>query len=216
VSRNLWHVPLKQLSPEAAAHLRRGNAMKAAGWARLRHAKISGDVERIKKCGSFCIGACDSEDRLPNMLKAIADQPPEIFWPLWLENWSRIDHCADLHWEVYETLKSKGPAQPFLDQESLERYLALPKTVTVYRGCDIEHIDGVAWTTSKKVAGYFATGGRYGRPDDPVIATGKIGKYSPDFFFLRGNTNEQEIVCCPKVIRVEEYTGPWAGETTKE
>jgi hypothetical protein len=111
-------------------------------------------------------------------------------------------------------MKSKGPAQPFLDQESLERYLALPQTVTVYRGCDREHIDGVAWTTSKDVARFFATGGRYGRPPDPVIATGKIGKGSPDFFFTRGDSGEQEIVCLPKVIRVEEYTGPWVGEVT--
>jgi len=87
--------------------------------------------------------------------------------------------------------------------------------VTVYCGCDREHIDGVAWTTSKKVAGYFATGGRYGRPDDPVIVTGKIKKCSPDFFFLRGESGEQEIVCDPKVIRVEEYEGPFVGDGYK-
>ncbi|MGA8698066.1 MAG: hypothetical protein WB689_30385 [Xanthobacteraceae bacterium] len=187
--------------------------MKAAGWAKLRHAKISGDAERIKKCASDSISFCDSEDRLVYMLKAIADQPPEIFWPLWLDHWSAIDHCADLHWHVHNVLKSKGSAQPYLDEESMARFLALPKTVTVYRGCDREHIDGVAWTTSKQVAGYFATGGRYGRPDDPVIATGKIEKCSPDFFFPSGSEQgEQEIVCSPKVIRVEEYTGPFVGE----
>jgi len=146
------------------------------------------------------------------MLKAIADQPPEIFWPLWLFNWSHIDYCADLHWDVYDVLKRKGSAQPYLDDDSMARFLALPKMVTVYRGCDREYVDGVAWTTSKKVAGYFATGGRYGRPIDPVIATGKIGKCSPDFFFPNGDRNEQEIVCYPKVIHVEEYTGPFVGD----
>jgi hypothetical protein len=193
------------MSPEWAARARQRRAYKAAGWAKLRHAKIFGDAERIKKCANFCISACDSEDRLVYMLKAIADQPPEIFWPLWLKNWSRIDHCADLHWQVHNVLKSKSPAQPYFDEESRTRFRALPKTVTVYRGCDYEHIDGLAWTTSKKIAGFFATGGRYGRPDDPVIAIGKIGKCSPDFFFLSGDRGEEEIVCSPEVISVEEY-----------
>jgi hypothetical protein len=202
------------MPPELAAQRRWGNAMKAAGWAKLRHAKISGDAERIKKCASDCISWCDSEDRLLYMLKAIADQPPEIFWPLWLDHWSAIDHCADLHGLVYRTMKSKGPARRFLDQESLARYLALPKTVTVYRGCDLEHIDGVAWTTSEDVARFFATGGRYGRPADPVIATGKIGKGSPDFFFAMEDNSEREVVCLPKLICVEDYEGPFIGEVT--
>ncbi len=214
MSRNPWRIPINQLSPEYAAKARRANAKKAAGWAKLRHAKISGDAERIKKCADNCISWCDSEDRLVYMLKAIADQPPKIFWPLWLDHWAAIDRCADLHAVVYGVLKTKGSAQPYFDEESMARYRALPKTVTVYRGCDVEYIDGLAWTTSKKVAGYFATGGRYGRPPDPVIATGKIEKSSPDFFFLRGDRGEQEIVCYPKLIRVEDYTGPWVGESS--
>src|SRR3974377_1536784 len=84
MSRNPWHVPISQLPSEWAAQARKGNSLKASGWARLRHAKISGDAERIKAAASKCIAWCDSEDRLLNMLKAIGDQPPEIFWPLWL------------------------------------------------------------------------------------------------------------------------------------
>lgn len=179
MSRSPWRIPYNQMPPEWAARARRANALKAAGWAKLRHAKISGDAECIKKCASNCIGFCDSEDRLVYMLKAIADQPPEVFWPLWLDYWSCIDHCADLHWEVYNVLKSKGPAQLYFDEERRARFLALPKTVTVYRGCDQYHIDGLAWTTDRKVAGYFATGGRYGRPDDPVMPPARSRKVHP-------------------------------------
>ena len=89
------------------------------------------------------------------------------------------------------------------------RFQALPETVTVYRGCNSEYVDGVSWSTSKKVAGYFASGGRYGRPDDPVIATGKIERCWPDFYFLSGDERgEEEIVCLPEVICVDDYKGP--------
>jgi hypothetical protein len=97
MTRNPWRIRQRDCPPELAARMRKANALKAAGWAKLRPAKISGDAARIKKCTGDCISWCDSEDRLPNMLKAIADQPPEIFWPLWLDHWSAIDHCADLH-----------------------------------------------------------------------------------------------------------------------
>ena len=89
--------------------------------------------------------------------------------------------------------------------------------MTVYRGCDALLVHGVSWTANRAAAAYFATGGRYGRPRDPVIVTGQIDKWSSDFYYCSehgGDDTEAEIVCSPVILKVDECTGPWRDDST--
>jgi hypothetical protein len=135
------------------------------------------------------------------LVYATSDVKPEIFWSAWFETWPRIDYSAQYHVILPFLFRSKGSALPYLNDEQRAHYDALPRKVTIYRGCDRELQEGVSWSTRRKVAQYFATGGRYGTPDDPVIVKAIIDKCSPNFFFCTGNArNEAEIVCSPEQI----------------
>ena len=103
-----------------------------------------------------------------------------------------------------------------MSDEAKAMYDSLPDLMTVYRGCDESLKDGVSWTTIRKVAGYFAAGGRYGRPSLPVILTGRIEKYSPYFYYCDDTRSESEIVCSPVIEKEEPYTGPWMGDEADE
>jgi hypothetical protein len=140
------------------------------------------------------------------LLRAVWDQPPEVFWPVWLSTWSSVDLVADLQLHLPALFKLKGPAHPFFDDAMRAMFDALPDVVTVYRECDRRFIEGIASTTDYAVAEHFARGGRYGAPRDPVIATGQIAKSSADLFYIVDERNESEIVCKPTIVQVEAFT----------
>ncbi len=177
-----------------------------ASWAKLARVKKSGDSARIVEAANDCLSLYSSEQRLEKLIHAVADQPPEVFWPVWLNTWSVVDRVADLQPYLPALFKRKGPAHQFFDDGMRAMLEALPGVVTVYRGCDRRFIEGIAWTTDYAVAEYFARGGRYGRPRDPVIATGKIAKASADLFYVVVERNEAEIVCKPTIVEVEVFT----------
>jgi hypothetical protein len=195
------------LADRMAAARRKYAGHRAASWAKLARAKASGDTSRIIEAAEHCVYYCSSEQRLVKVLRAVDDQPPEVFWPVWLNNWSCVDRVADLHFCLPALFKLKGPAHPFFDSDKRAMFDALPDTVIVYRGCDRRFTnDGVAWTTEHTVAEYFARGGRYGRPCDPVIATAQITKASADLFYVAPERDEAEIVCKPTIVKVESFT----------
>ena len=188
-------------------------SMVAGRWSALARAKKSRDKVRIIRAADKCIYSCNSEQRLQWMIRAVADQPPEIFWPVWLDNWSMVDYSGGLHWYLPGIFERHGSALPFLSEEAKARFDNLPDVVTVYRGCHELLKRGVSWTTNRQVAAYFASGGRYGRPSHPVIVTGRIEKHSLDFYFCDDTRSEAEIVCTPTIEKVELFTGPWPSDS---
>ncbi len=123
-----------------------------ASWAKLARVKKSGDSARIVEAANDCLSLYSSEQRLEKLIHAVADQPPEVFWPVWLNTWSVVDRVADLQPYLPALFKRKGPAHQFFDDGMRAMLEALPGVVTVYRGCDRRFIEGIAWTTDYAVA----------------------------------------------------------------
>jgi hypothetical protein len=188
-------------------------SMVAGRYSALARAKKSGDKDRIIQAANRCLSLCSSTQRLQKMISAIVDQPPEIFWPVWLDNWSTVDYGGHLHCHLPVIFKRQGSALPHLNDEAKAHFDSLPNLLTVYRGCHERFKDGVSWTRSRKVAGYFASGGRYRPPSRPVIVTARIKKRSFNFYYCDNTRHEAEIVCTPTIEAVEPYTGPWPGDS---
>jgi hypothetical protein len=188
--------------PGGLAWKRRYNGNVLAAFNALARAKKSGDTAAIIDAAERYTSLCQSENRLYKMIMAVGDQPAEVFWPVWLTDWPAIDYSAEWHEMLPGMFKRKGPAHSFYDADAKAVFDGLPNTITVYRGCDERFVNGVSWTTDLKTAGFFATGGRYGRPDNPTIVTGTIKKSSPDLFYV--SPGESEVVCSPKIKRIEK------------
>jgi len=186
------------------ARQRRVAAKVANRWSR---AKKSGDKDRIIRAAHECISFCSSEQRLKRMIRALADQPPKIFWPVWLNHWSHVDYSSEYHRCLPSIFERQGSALPYMSDEARAMFDSLPDVVTVYRGCDEAFKDGVSWTTNRERAEYFAAGGRYVRPSRPVIVTGRIEKYSPHFYYCDNTRREAEIVCTPTIDKVNPEIG---------
>ena len=80
----------------------------------------------------------------------------------------------------------------FMDADDRAFFDGLCEPVTVFRGCGKRHVRGMAWTTDPKIAEFFARGGRFPQPRDPVIATAEIDKSA--VFFVTQSRNESEVV----------------------
>lgn len=87
------------------------------------------------------------------------------------------------------------------DQRSW-KCLPRKKQITIYRGQDLNLPVGLAWTTDRKKAEWFANAGLRGyRKESPVILTAKVWK--GDVVLCLGSRGEKEIV--PFFIPIE-YT----------
>jgi hypothetical protein len=166
-------------------------------------AQKAGDRKRMLEIGDDLAAWRDSEDRLREMIYTVAQYgcPPAVFWPVWLKWWSGVDLTGFWRTSLPNIFKFKGglkQALKYFDEDQRAFYDTLPEAITVYRGCDRSHLDGVSWTTDFETAVYFQTGGRYGRPPDPIVATATIRKC--DIFYCCDSRNEKEIVCKPAQI----------------
>ena len=174
---------------------------------KLNRARDCSDWETFTDTAHSLIGWREREDRLRAMVCILVFRncPPRVFWPIWLNWWSAVDRTG--WWQRYLPVffKQKGSAFKYYEPEAKDWHDALPDEINVYRGCDRSHVEtGVSWTTDIETARYFATGGRYGMPRDPVIATGLIKRPSRNFFYVVPSS-EREIVCKPKLVSVESF-----------
>jgi len=199
--RNMAPGPMRD---ELARNIRYRAAHVGSRCAELKRAKASSNDERLRKAINDVTILCDSEARLKRLIFATHDVKPEIFWPAWFGWWPAVDFSAEFHDILPDLFYSKGLALPYFNEAQRARYDVLPDEITVYRGCDVSFTEGVSWTTDRKVAEYFAGGGRYGRPDWPVIVTGTIDKRCFNFFFCCDDRNEAEIICRPVEISVDD------------
>ena len=73
------------------------------------------------------------------------------------------------------------------------KYLPHKKQITIYRGQDLSLPVGLAWTTDRKKAEWFANAGLRGyRKDAPVVLTAKVWKC--EVALCLGGRGEKEIV----------------------
>jgi hypothetical protein len=140
------------------------------------------------------------------------DATPETFWRVVLENWNSCDSINPraFHKLLLDTFRDRlQQASPldFMQAEDRDFFDNLPDPVTAFRGCARNGVRRMPWTTDLAVAEYFASGGRFPAPNDPVIAVAEIAK--ADVFFVQADRQERELVLDPyrvKRVRLDDFT----------
>ena len=156
---------------------------------------------RAEQIGYY-LGLFGSYERSIPLYEATIDESPEVFWSVVLENWCDCDGLWPLRRILLDTLRRRrAQRSPIEFQNTSDRrfYDELPDVVTVYRGCGRRRIRGLPWTTNRAVANYFAGGGRFTAPPDPVIASAVIAK--ADIFFVSAERAESEVILDPYSIK---------------
>jgi hypothetical protein len=135
------------------------------------------------------------------LLNATYAEPADVFWRVFLENWNICDGLWSFRQKLLSTLRQrKAELSPiaFLRPPDRAFYDALPDRVPVFRGCGRRRVRGLPWTGNRKIAEFFARGGRFPQPPDPVIACAEIAK--SDLFFVSADRKESEVVLDPYSI----------------
>jgi hypothetical protein len=76
-----------------------------------------------------------SETRLPALLSLIEGEPPEIFWPALIYQWSGFDATWDCRNWLLQVMENAGDASPFLRPDERQFFEVLPPEVRIFRGC---------------------------------------------------------------------------------
>jgi hypothetical protein len=156
-----------------------------------------------------------SEQVAPAMLNLIHDQVDEVFWHVLMQEWSRCDASWPVQARLGRLMAQHGRVDHLLYciGDNFIFWDELPEKLTVYRGADRSRIEGgISWTTRIETAEFFAAGGRGYRFLDPVIATGVIAKKS--VYFVCDDRSESEIVCLPKITKIERFDAFTSGPAT--
>ena len=144
----------------------------------------------------------DSRERFVGIFEALCDAPPEIFWPVFMHWWPMCDGTRQNRQHVVRLLKRHHElqrARPFMSAEDGQFFDSLSYPLTVHRGCGKSYVRSVTWTTDRDRAEFFARGGRFPTPRNPVVATAIIDESA--VFFATNCRNEAEVVLDPYKIR---------------
>lgn len=150
----------------------------------------------------------NSTTRLDAFLNwATWERSGEEFWRAFHLAWTSADatwSCRDQLLERLEQERDFSEACEWLpDAESRAFFASLPPWLKVYRGCEMDRVMGLAWTTERRVALEFARGHRGMETPNPIIASASVAK--SDIFAAHADRQEFEIVVSPlrlKGIRV--------------
>ncbi|MGU3358921.1 hypothetical protein ACLBWX_01165 [Methylobacterium sp. M6A4_1b] len=129
-----------------------------------------------------------SHDRLPAFIGWAQEHGAELgadpaqFWAGFHQTWIDCDDTWDHRDELLELLRDfDAEAEPCASlREDSDRafYASLPDRITVYRGCDMDRVMGLAWTTDKAVALGFTKGHRGISVPNPVLASAFVRKHN--------------------------------------
>jgi hypothetical protein len=139
----------------------------APGWvnASYEHAleRVARAAERRDWAGVVFTYARPYRAQVAHVLWALhEDFPTKIWRDVWVDS-ENINQCLPIWEEVFDRTEGTD----WMTEEERAALAALPDTLTVWRGeCDD---GGYSWTTSKKVAMFFANRGING-------ATGKVSR----------------------------------------
>lgn len=146
-----------------------------------------------------------SVKRAAELVPLIESEPPEIFWPIFLRNWSHCDAAWEWQQLLVPILRRVGPCPREIyvahAQDGGRFWSQLPDDLTLYRGCSRSHVEAISWTTNRSVAEGFAWGHRGIRVPDAVVATATIRK--AEIFAATDARTESEVICLPRVMDVE-------------
>lgn len=63
-----------------------------------------------------------------------------------------------------------------MEAEDRAFYAALPDRITIYRGCHMDRMMGLAWTTDRSTALTYARGHRQIAVPDPILVSATVAK----------------------------------------
>jgi hypothetical protein len=148
-----------------------------------------------------------SDERVAELIPLIENEPPEIFWPIFLGNWSMCDAAWQWQHRLIPILRRVGPCPGGVYVEHAEDggqfWSELPDDLTLYRGCSRSHVEAISWTMDRGIAEGFARGHRGIRVPDAVIAIATIAK--ADIFAATNGRMESEVICLPHVVGIENW-----------
>ena len=125
-----------------------------------------------------------------------------VFWQVFLDAWSGCDLTWPYKGLLLDLLRrhaAEEAARGYMTEADAAFYDQLPALVTVYRGCARYRVRGLAWTTDRDVAAYFAKGDRFDREPDRVLATAIIPK--AHVFAVQTARIESEVILDPRRLR---------------
>ncbi|MEO2014668.1 MAG: hypothetical protein ABGZ53_09880, partial [Fuerstiella sp.] len=134
----------------------------------------------------------DSTNRIDAIMDAVAQYDNQMFWPIVNRYWSSCDLTWHAQEELRRLLLAHGRGVDHLDDAATQFYESLPDTVTIYRGCNLDRIDGLSWTTDEEVAVGFAKGHRSNRVPFPVVASTTVQK--SEIYSVSDNREESEVL----------------------
>jgi hypothetical protein len=93
---------MTRMSRQMAAYIEHGKSRRSeqrgldqhkmiAASERYREKPTAANRKKLLDAISNYVGFCDSHERAELMFEAIALEPPEIFWPVIIDNWSACD-----------------------------------------------------------------------------------------------------------------------------
>ena len=110
-------------------------------------------------------------------------------------------------------MKSPRPARKkwLMNKDEHDFLKRLPEIVTIYRGCSVNYVNGLSWTTDKKRAVWFGNrfnfgkiGKRLNNQNECCVVTGQVAKSDILAVFLE--QNEFEVVCDPRKVKKMKKT----------
>lgn len=168
--------------------------------------------------GRDALSFCGSYERIDALLdlspkfnnKKIMDQSDWL--TLLGENWQDCDNIgARLHYLKPAMFYPYSrwwirPLPEMMDDTEREVLAALPKIVTIYRGCGKSNIKGCCWSLDRAVAASFPFVNRY-RQKEPILVTARIRRYR--IVALKLDREEQEVIMFdPHIVSIEPLEPP--------
>lgn len=166
-------------------------------------------MSRVEQIGEY-LSLFGPRERIHQLWQLVPGEPTDVFWPVVLSNWQISNASRALESVILETFRQRAtesPASKFMSAADCEFFERLANPVPVFRGCSKRNIRGMAWTTDKGVAEFFAREGRFSRPYNPVIASAVVEK--AQVFFILTDREESRVILDPyrvKRLRLEPIT----------
>ena len=107
-------------------------------------------------------------------------------------------------WLIMIESTRPGKEKWLMTKEELALLTTFPDRVPVYRGCSVNKVNGLSWTTDREKAIWFGNRFNFGSGDPPFdkeccLVSGEIAKQ--DIFAVFLERNESEVVCDPKKVK---------------
>lgn len=160
----------------------------------------------------FKLGRVSSEKRALEMYMLLRGVDTETFWRVFNECWNICDDTWLVRTWLLDDLRHHSrfaPARRFLvHDEDKALFDCLPARIEIFRGCNVNRVRGLSWTTKRKIAEGFAHGHRGIRLEEPVVATAILPKEA--VFTAIDNRQESELVIDPRRLAKLAYS-PYVG-----